>query len=115
MVKVNKERGEAALDLGGKTYRLVPTYTNLVALEEATGMGLIEMVQKHDDQSLRVNDLAKALSIVAEPEISEEGAGEAIVKGGIVDVMNSLSLFLIIALTGGGADTGKKKAVKRKA
>jgi len=118
MVKVNKQRGEAALDLGGKAYRLVPTYTNLVALEDATGMGLIEMVVHLSEGAVRINTLAKAVAAVAEPEVDEETIGQHMAEQGVSDALGQLAMFLVNALSGGKEEeqsTGKKKAVKRKA
>lgn len=115
MAKVNTARGEASLVLGGKTYRLLPTYQNLVALEEATGMGLIELVVALGEGAIRLNMLARAIEAVIDPEISEDEIGQHMAENGVGDVLAQLALFLTTALSGGQkAKKGKSKAAKAK-
>jgi hypothetical protein len=103
MGKANPHRGEVGLSLGGRKYKLVPSYANLSAVEEACGMGLLELAQKLTSGGYRLAYLAEILAAVAEPEISVEGAGEAIASGGVANVVEPVARFLTQALLGGEA------------
>lgn len=101
MGKANPHRGEVNLSLGGRDYKLVPTYANLSAVEEGCGMGLIQFARKLTTDGYQLTDLARILAAVAAPEISVEDAGEAIIRGGVVKVAEAVTRFLTQALLGG--------------
>jgi hypothetical protein len=82
---VNSARGEAALELGGETLRLRPSFAALVAAEEELGP-LFELVDRAADGKLPLSDIAALFwhCLVDPPGgLTREALGEAIVEAGL--------------------------------
>ncbi len=62
---LNRERGEVALVIGSKSYILRPTFDTLIAIEEVTDKGAIELLQGIQTQTLKFGDMVKALWVAA--------------------------------------------------
>lgn len=112
MGKANPHRGEVCLALGGRDYKLVPSYANLAAIEAGCGVGLIQFTRNLTTKGYNLTSLARIVSEAAEPEITLEDAGAAIIKGGIVTVAEAVTRFLTQALLGG--EEGNVPAAKGK-
>lgn len=99
--KANPQRGEVALELSGKTYRLVPSYENLAKMEEEAGVSILDFAQRIHNRTIKIKDLAAVVSVTAEPEIDLEAAGRAILEEGLVKTIGPISKFFSNALLGG--------------
>lgn len=110
--KPNVQRGEAVVELKGRRYRLVPSFENLAALEEAAGASLIDLATRLHQRTIRLSELATIIASTAEPEISRDAAGRALVEEGLVKVIGPVSKFLSAALLGG--KEGNAKAAGRR-
>lgn len=99
--KANPHRGEISLGLGDKTYRLVPSYENLAKLEEVNGISILDFAQKIHNRTIKIQDLAGVLAVLAEPEINKDQAARALIKEGLVKTIGPISKFFANALLGG--------------
>lgn len=97
----NEYRGEKTLTLGGKDYKLVPSYANLAAVEAANGCGILELTQRIAARQVRTAELVSVVVCCAEPAIEENAAGEAMWNDGLITVMGDVTTFLTNALLGG--------------
>jgi hypothetical protein len=85
MSAVNEARGEAALELGGETLRLRPSFAALVAAEQELGP-LFDLVDRAADGKLSLSDIAALFwhcLVDAPAGLTREGLGEAIVEAGL--------------------------------
>lgn len=89
---VNPVRGEAALDLGGETLRLRPSFAALVAAEEELGP-LFELVDRAADGKLSLTDIAALFwhCLVDPPQgLTREALGEAMIGVGLAKLSPAL-------------------------
>lgn len=99
--KTNLYRGEVALTLKAKSYRLVPSYENLAALEENAETSILDLATRLHKRTITIDDLSKIIACTSMPEISVEKAGQDVVDEGLVKVIEPISKFLSNALLGG--------------
>lgn len=99
--KANPHRGEVALELSGKTYKLVPSYENLVKMEDEGRASILDYAQRIHNRTIKINDLAAIVSSTAEPKIDVETAGRALLEEGLVKTIGPISKFFSNALLGG--------------
>ena len=101
----NKHRGEATITLGDNSYVLRPTFTALVEIEDRTGMGLIELAQTFFDQKVKVRDVVAVIFAGIKAGNNdwpdEDAVAQAVVAGGIANVIEPVGAFLADALAGG--------------
>ena len=101
----NKHRGEATITLGESSYVLRPTFTALVEIEDRTGMGLIELAQAFFDQKVKVRDVVAVIFAGIKAGNNdwpdEDAVAQAVVAGGIANVIEPVGAFLADALAGG--------------
>jgi hypothetical protein len=106
----NKERGEIAVSLGGKDYRLRPTFQALAEIENRSGIGLVALARRFLAQDFGLNDVIAVL----EPAIEAGGVkppadlGALVVMQGIATFTAPIETFLIQALTGRPATAPEK-------
>jgi hypothetical protein len=101
-VSANPYRGEAALNVGGETLVLRPTFGALVAAEEELG-SLFEIVERAAEGTLRLNEIVALFDHVSRSRpnaITRERIGEAVVEKGLAGVTPALKLFLTQNLPG---------------
>ena len=98
--KTNPVRGEVKLTLGGKDYRLVPSYGNLVSFEEASGTTLLEVAARLNQRTIKIADVAALIATAAEPALSKDEAGRLLAEEGLVKAIGPVASFLGQALTG---------------
>jgi hypothetical protein len=116
----NPERGEHLLSLQGREYRLRPSHSAIVAIEEKTGKSVLGLVRLGNTGDLPL----KQIAIVA-AELIRAGAdegdsftrsvnadriGELIFEHGLPTVTSRLTLCLLDAATGGRTAEGEAKA-----
>ncbi|KFG89431.1 hypothetical protein BV98_002815 [Sphingobium herbicidovorans NBRC 16415] len=85
MSGANSARGEAALELGGETLRLRPSFAALVAAEDELGP-LFDLVDRAAEGKLSLSDIAALFwhCLVDPPRgLTREALGEAIVDAGL--------------------------------
>ena len=85
MSGANGARGEAALELGGETLTLRPSFAALVAAEAELGP-LFELVDRAAEGKLSLSDMAALFwhCLVDRPSgLTREALGEAIVETGL--------------------------------
>ena len=88
-MSANAYRGEAALDVGGQTLVLRPTFTALVAAEAELGP-LFALVERAAAGELRLAEMVALFwhCIAARPDgLSRERLGEALVELGLGQVL----------------------------
>lgn len=114
----NPDRGEHLLELAGATYKLRPTYTAIVEMEEATGLSLVELTRKADRHGLKLPEAAAVATALikagAEDPITKMASadiiGQQIYEQGLVSVVIRLTLCLADAVGGGRTVSGEAKA-----
>ncbi|WP_022682161.1 gene transfer agent family protein [Sphingobium bisphenolivorans] len=102
MSGANGARGEAALDLGGETLTLRPSFAALVAAEEELGP-LFDLVERAADGKLSLADMAALFwhCLVDPPSgLTREALGEAIVGAGLARLSPVLRIILKQILAG---------------
>lgn len=97
----NPVRGEAALDLGGETLRLRPSFAALVAAEQELGP-LFELVERAADGKLSLGDLVALFwhCLVDREAMTREALGEAMIAVGLAKVTPALKAILQQILAG---------------
>ena len=101
-MSANAYRGEAALDVGGQTLVLRPTFTALVAAEAELGP-LFALVERAAAGELRLAEMVALFwhCIAARPDgLSRERLGEALVELGLATVTPALRMLLGQVLQG---------------
>ncbi|MFN3232938.1 MAG: gene transfer agent family protein [Alphaproteobacteria bacterium] len=114
----NRHRGEASVQLAGKSYILRPSFAALVEIEERCQCGIIELAQRFFDQKVRARDVVAVLfaGIKAggdgpDGDWPEENAvAQAVVEGGLANFIEPVGTFLADALAGGQSSTGESAA-----
>ena len=102
MTRANVHRGEASIEVGGKTLVLRPTFGALVAAEEELG-SLFELVEKAAAGQLPLQAIVALfdhLSKCRPKAITRERIGEAVVEKGLAGVTPILKLVLAQILQG---------------
>lgn len=117
----NKARGELELVLAGKAYRLRPSFAANVAVEEATGHSLIELLRQANACALRLDQLGVLCGEyiragAADDDrmaraVADERIAELIYEEGVASVYPVLTLLLAGAVSGGRDASGEAKAV----
>lgn len=100
----NPARGEAALVVGGETFRLRPSFEKLVAAEEELGP-LFALVERAAAGGLRIAEIAGLFwhCIDGRPEgLSRAAVGAAIVERGLAGSTPALKILLGQILQGRG-------------
>jgi hypothetical protein len=101
-LSANAYRGEAALDVGGQTLVLRPTFTALVAAEAELGP-LFALVERAAAGELRLAEMVALFwhCIDARPDgLSRERLGDALVELGLASVTPALRVLLGQVLQG---------------
>ncbi|WIA55148.1 GTA-gp10 family protein [Sphingobium sp. WTD-1] len=98
---VNPVRGEAALDLGGETLALRPSFAALVAAEEELGP-LFALVERAADGKLTLAELVGLFwyCLVEREGLSREALGEALLAAGLARATPVLKAILQQILAG---------------
>jgi len=98
----NPARGEAALDVGGETILLRPSFAALVAAEEELGP-LFALVERAAEGRLRLAEIAALFwHCAADPSeaCTRERIGEALARQGLAKATPVLKLLLTQILQG---------------
>lgn len=98
----NPERGEAALQVGGETLKLRPSFEALVAAEEELGP-LFGLVERAADGGLKLGEIAALFwhCVADRPGgLSRERIGAAIAERGLARTTPILKLLLTQILQG---------------
>lgn len=97
----NPMRGEAALEIGGETLRLRPSFAALVAAEQELGP-LFDLVERATDGKLSLGDLVALFwhCLVDREAMTREALGEAVVAVGLAKVTPALKAMLQQILAG---------------
>ena len=117
----NANRGEHALTLGRKTYRLRPSYAAIVAIEEELGRSATELLRAANGMALTFSELgviaAELIRAGAEEademtrNVSAERIGEMIFEEGRASADIALTVALAAAVSGGRTASGEAKPV----
>lgn len=103
--QANTERGELALELGGKKYVLIPAFSRIKRVESLLKMTFVEIaVAAGNRQRLSFEEMANligALSVPKETNYDEDVIGEAIIQEGIINVFPKIAPIFETVLTGG--------------
>lgn len=101
MSGANPERGETALELGGETLVLRPSFAALVAAEGELGP-LFELVERASDGKLSLADMAALFwhCLVDRRALTREALGEAILALGLAKAAPVLRAILRQILAG---------------
>lgn len=116
----NPTRGEHELTLAGVTYRLRPSFTAIVAIEQKTGETTLALVRRGNTMQIPLADLgiiaAELIREGADPKdqmtrsVNAERIEELIFEEGLQRVTPRLTLCLLDAATGGRTASGEAKA-----
>lgn len=99
----NKERGEAAIVIAGKSHLLRPSFAALVAAEEELGP-LFALVERAGEGQLRLSEIATLLwhCLDDRNDVSREDMGEAVIQAGLAKASAPLRVLLAQILQGSG-------------
>lgn len=119
----NAERGEHSLRIGGKSYRLRPSYAAIKAAEEKTGQSLLALIRKGQFGDIPLEKLgaiaAEFIRAGAEDDLTKgvngERIAELIYEEGVPHVMARITVVLLDAASGGRTASGELKPVAEKA
>ena len=116
----NPARGEHGLMLGGKHYVLRPSFQASSAIEEETGLSLMELMRRANQCALSLSDLgvvcAELIRAGADKgdamtaSVSAERISELIFEEGMGAVTATVTLVLVDAIGGGRTAAGEPKA-----
>lgn len=97
----NAERGEAALEVGGETWTIRPSFGALVAAEAEVGP-LFALVDRVADGKLSLADLVALLwhCLVDRDRMTREAVGEAVLAVGLARVTPVLKAVVQQILAG---------------
>ena len=98
----NPERGEAAIAVAGRTFRLRPTFAALVAAEDELGP-LFALVERASAGQLRLSELAALFWHCLDDRqgLSRDELGEALAAAGLAAAARPLRAILVQILQGG--------------
>ena len=92
----NRKRGEVTLELGGKTYVLVPSFGAVCEIEDKTGANLLNLGRRLELAEISARDLIDLAHACLAP-VGYKGdkarLGEAIVEAGALKVIAALTEF----------------------
>lgn len=99
---MNAQRGEIALALAGRTIALCPSFAALVALEEASGTGLVTLARRFADGSFSLSDIEAVIAagMKGAGQTPPADLGDQILQTGIATLAPRLGEFLLAALGG---------------
>lgn len=99
---VNPERGEAAIEVGGSSLRLRPSFAALVAAEEELGP-LFALVERASAGQLRLSEMVALFwhCLAERAAVSREQLGEAVARKGLAECSRPLRTLLVQILQGG--------------
>lgn len=98
----NPLRGEASLAIAGEARVLRPSFSALVAAEEELGP-LFALVERAGEGRLRLAEMTALFwHCLAEPGVSREAVGEAVISHGLAACTAPLRLLLQAILQGRG-------------
>lgn len=116
----NKDRGEHGLVLGGRTYRLRPSFTAIQAIEAGTGRALVALARAGNLGELTLKQIgliaAEMIRAGADEkdeltrQVSSDRIAEMCFEAGVPAVMARVTLALVDAATGGRTAEGEAKA-----
>ena len=101
MRAANALRGEAAIEFGGDSYLLRPTFSALVAAEEELGP-LFALVERAGRGQLRLSEMATLFWHCLEDRdaLTREDVGAAVLTLGLADATKPLRILLGQVLQG---------------
>ena len=101
MSAANPVRGETALEIGGETLALRPSFAALVAAEQEVGP-LFDLVERAADGKLSLGDLAALFwhCLVDREALTREALGEAMLALGLAKLTPVLRAILHQILAG---------------
>ena len=119
MTAPNRQRGEVAIALGGRGFVLRPTYQALCAIESALDCGLVALYRRivsHDFGLREITVIVTEGLIAAGEPATREKVGTMIAEAGLLspEVVEPVTEFLALALTGGRASGEDDVASKKK-
>ena len=119
-VDANPERGEHELPLGGRTYRLRPSYSAIAAIERKSERALPELIRMGNTGGMPLSvagvvaaELVRAGAAEEDAltkKVSAEKMAELIFEQGIPGAIARLTLGLLDAATGGRKASGEVRA-----
>ncbi|MCX7863497.1 MAG: gene transfer agent family protein [Novosphingobium sp.] len=99
--RANPHRGEAMLEIGGRSFLLRPSFAALVAAEEELG-SLFGLVERAAAGELRLTELASLFWHCLSPRegVSREAVSEAVMRHGLAACARPLRVLLEQILQG---------------
>lgn len=105
----NRHRGEVAVTLAGRSYTMRPTFTALAEIEDRTGCGLLGLLHRLRDHSVKDTCSVIYCGIKAtDPKADEEEICGLVVETGVNNLIEAMMDFVEMALYGMGEETEKK-------
>lgn len=105
----NPLRGEVTLKFGQDSYRLIPSFNNLVTIEQQTGLGLIELATLMQDNQLPLEKIVEILLSSIEPKLSSSDLRKLLEAHGIATTYEALAHFLVAVFSAGSSEGVTKK------
>lgn len=104
----NVERGQITLALADLAVPLCPSFSALVALEEATGTGLVTLARRFAEGAFTLKDVEAVIraGIIGAGQQPPADLGARILQSGVAALAPTIGSFLVAAL-GGTPPQGK--------
>jgi len=123
MAPANETRGEISLQLDGVDFVLRPSFEALVAIEQDSGKGLIDLAREAEGGTLSLQTVAiiamrciQAWGAATKNEMAQGVNADKIARlimssdGGLMAAMLRIRILLTLAVTGGYTPSGERKA-----
>ena len=111
----NPHRGEVVFEMDGEQVILVPTFSNLVTIEQQTQLGLIEMASLMQKNQLRLNTVISVLENSCEPPLERKHIENFVERAGLLKAYEAVTYFLASAISAGKkGDEKSRKPGKHK-
>lgn len=99
----NKNRGEVCIDLRGVRYILRPTFHAICAIEGELDISIIDILINISDKQLKISEIVVIIkhgmrAYKENPDISDEGLGNAVYDSGLINIMPHVIHFLELAV-----------------
>jgi hypothetical protein len=112
MTTPNPYRGEVSVKLGGENIILVPSFSNIVAIEREANLGLIEMASLMQNNQLRIEAIVTVLKNCCQPQRDQKQIETLVESSGLAKSYEAVAYFFASAISAGSDDGGKRQANK---
>ncbi len=106
----NAVRGEIAVELGGQSYTLRPTYAAIARAEALADAGIVKIANRLFEGDVRMSDIAAIVCAgIGDETLTLEAVGQKIAAQGLSDLMEPLGRYVAFILDPRGESGPREK------